>query len=81
MGVGEGVGFAGGGQGEEIGLERRDAVEAPGGVGQGLDEVGLDGAFGAQVVGERGAVGTVGLQIFGRHDDDLAGEAVAEGVQ
>ncbi len=29
--------MAGGGQGEEIGFERGGAVEAPGGVGQGLD--------------------------------------------
>src|ERR1700722_4245211 len=32
-------------------------------------------------VGERFYVGLIGREIFGRHDYDLTGEAVAEGVQ
>jgi len=67
--------------GEQIGFDRGDAVESPGGVGEGLDEVSFGGAFGL-VFGREGAeVSFVGFVILGGHDDDLAGEAVTESVE
>ena len=32
--------------GEQVGFERGDTVDAPGGVGQGLDQLGFGGALG-----------------------------------
>jgi hypothetical protein len=39
-------------EGEEVGFERDDAVEAPGDVGQGLDQVFFGGALGLVFVAE-----------------------------
>ena len=82
-GDGEGVldSVADGGEVEEIGFERGGAVESPGSVGEGLDEVGLGGSFGVVFVDERFHVTLVGGEVLGGHDDDLAGESVAEGVE
>jgi hypothetical protein len=68
-------------QGEEIVFECGDAVDAPGGVGEGLDEMGFDGAAGVVFVAEGVAVGAVGVEVFAGEDDDLAGESVPEGVE
>ena len=70
-----------GGEVEEIGFYRDDAVEAPGGVGQGLDEIGFGGALGMVFVCEGFEVALVGFEVLGGHDYDLAGESVAEGVE
>ena len=67
-------------EGEEVGFHGAEAVEAPGGVGEGLGEVGFGGALG-QVFGVEGlGVFLVGCEVVGGEDDDLAGKAVAEGV-
>src|SRR5580700_7388716 len=71
-GSGDGVGVALDGEGEEIGFEHGDAVESPEGVGEGLDQVGF-GVYGFYVM--------VGVEVLVGQDDDLAGEAVAEGVE
>jgi hypothetical protein len=68
-------------QSKEIVFERRDAVDAPGGVGEGLHQVGFAGAAGVVFVAEGVAVGAVGVEVFAGEDDDLAGESVAEGVE
>jgi hypothetical protein len=80
-GIGEVVEWAGDAHGEEICFEGRDAVEAPGGVGQGLDQMGFGCALRIVLVMERFQMGLITLEILGGHDDDLGCEAVAEGVQ
>ncbi len=77
----ERVGLARGGEGKEIGFKSSDAVEPPGGVGEGLDEVGFGGPFGLVFAGEGLEVALVGVEVLGGHDDELAGESVAEGVE
>ena len=62
-------------------LERGDAVEPPGGVGESLDELGFGGAFGLVFGGESAEVSVVGVVILVGHDDDVAGESVTEGVE
>ena len=62
-----------GGELEDIGFDGGDAVLAPGGVGQGLDEMGFGGALGIVFVGERFQVGLVCFEVLGGHDDDPAG--------
>ena len=76
MGCVDGGGVVGDAERKEIGLERRDAVELPGGVGEGLDELGFGGAFGLVFVEERSAVALVGGEIFGGQDDGVAGESM-----
>ena len=51
-----GVGGRGGGAGEHVGFEQRDAVEAPGGVGEFLDELRFGGSGGLVFVEELAAV-------------------------
>ncbi len=75
------VGLVGGGKGQEVGFEGGDSVQAPGGVGEGLDQMGFGCAFGMVFVGEGLVVALVGSEVLGGHDDDLAGESVAEGVE
>ena len=70
-----------GGAGEQVGFEQRNAIEAPGGVDQFLDELSF-GRCGGLVFGEElAAVGFVGGRVFGGQDDGLGGEAVADGVE
>ena len=66
---------------EQVVFERGDSVQAPGGVGESLDELGFGGAFGLVFGGEGAEVGVVGVVILIGHDDDVAGESVAEGVE
>ena len=66
---------------EELGLERGDAVEAPGGVGEGLDEVFFEGADGQEFIDEAAAVELVGGGVLGGQDGGVAEEAVAERVE
>ena len=76
-----GAGRAKGDVREDIGFKRGGAVESPGGVGQCLDEMDFGGALGMVFAGERGDVAVVGFQVLGVHDDHLAGESVANGVE
>ena len=66
---------------EQVVLERGDSVEPPGGVGESLDELGFSGAFGLVFRCEAAEVSVVGVVILVGHDDDMAGESVAEGVE
>jgi hypothetical protein len=80
--IGGGGGGGGGalGAGEEIGFQKRDAAEAPGGVGEFLDEMSFGGCGGLVFVQELAAVLLVGGGIFRRQDGGLGGQAVADGV-
>jgi len=69
-----------GGAVEEGGFEFGDAVEAPGGVGEFLDELRFGGSGGLVLVAEAAAVDFVGGAIFGRQDGGGGGEAMSEGV-
>jgi hypothetical protein len=69
-----------GGAVEEGGFEEWDAVEAPGGVGEFLGELGFGGGGGLVFVEELAAVELVGGGILGGEDGRMAGEAVSEGV-
>jgi hypothetical protein len=70
-GFGELVGEVDHAQGEEIGFEGGDAVEPPGGVGQSLDQLGLDDAFGLAFVDERFDVALVGFQVVAGEDNGV----------
>ena len=77
-----GVGSAGGyAEAEEVGFHGGYAVQAPGGVGQGLDQVLFGGADGTVCLRVRSQAPLVGCEVLAGHDYDLAGEAVAECVQ
>jgi hypothetical protein len=67
--------------GEQIGFERRDAADAPGGVGEFLGEVGLGGSGGLVFVEELAAVELVGGRVFGGKEGGTAGEAVCQSVE
>jgi len=76
-----GVSGRSGGAGEELGFEEWDAVEAPGGVGKLVDELGL-GRGGGVVLGEELLdVALEGGGVLGGEDGGAAGEAVLEGVE
>ena len=57
-----------GGAVEEGGFERGDAVEAPGGVGEFLGELGFGGSGGLVFVEEAAAMGVVSCLVFGGED-------------
>ena len=57
------------------------AVEGPAVGGDGLDEVGFQAADGGEGLVDAGAVFAVGDLVVGGQDVDLAGEAVAVGVE
>ena len=65
--------------GEQVGFHSADAVQAPRGVGQGLDEVRFGGTlglvFGVEGMGEF----EVDREIVGGQDDDLAADGMASG--
>src|SRR5689334_21914835 len=65
----------------EIGLNGGGAVHAPGGVDEGLDEMGFGGAFGLVFVEEGMGVPLIRGIVLSGEDDGLAGDAVAERVQ
>ena len=69
-----------GGAVEERGFEVRNAVEAPGGVGEFLGELGFGGSGGLIFVEELAAVALIGGEVLGSQDGGLAGKAVGEGV-
>ena len=80
VGVGGFVGFGEGAVCEEIGLEDSDPVEAPGGVGEDLDEVLLVRAEGAEVLLKRSQVLAILFEVFAGQDYELAGESMAQRV-
>ncbi len=69
-----------GGAIEEGGFEKRDAVEAPGGIGEFLGELGLGGGGGLVFSEELAAMALVGGGILRGEGGGAAGEAVGEGV-
>jgi hypothetical protein len=70
-----------GGAGEDVGFEERDAVEAPGGVGDFGDELRFGGRGGLVLVEKAAAMGVVGGRVLRREDGGGGGEAVAQGVE
>ena len=66
---------------EQAGFEERDAVEAPGGVGELLDELGFGGVGGLVFVSELAAVLFVGGRVFGGEDGGAGRESVSESVE
>ncbi len=65
---------------EEGGFEQRDAVEAPGGIGEFLGEVGFGGCGGLVFIEELAAMALVGGGVLRGEDGGAAGESVGEGV-
>ncbi len=65
---------------QQIGFEGGDAVEAPGGVGEFLGELGFDRGGRTALVEEMAAVLLVSGLVFGGQGRGAAQEAVAEGV-
>src|ERR1700722_8372465 len=70
-----------GSAGEQVGFEERDAIEAPGGVGELLDELGFGGSGGSVFVEEAAAMGVEGRLVFGRKDGGGGGQAMAQRIQ
>ena len=66
---------------EKVGFDSGGAVHAPGGIDEGLDELGFGGVFGVVFVQERLGVALISGVILGGQDDGLAGQAVAERVE
>ena len=67
--------------GEQPGFEQRDAIEAPGGVGDFRDELRFGGRGGLVLVAKAAAMGFVGGRVLGGEDGGGGGEAVAQGVE
>ena len=67
--------------GEQFGFEERDAAEAPGGIGDFLDELSFGGSGGFVFVEKLLDVEPVSVGIFGSKDGGAGGEAVTEGVE
>ena len=76
--LGEGVG---GTCGQEFGFEGGDAVEAPGGGGEGVDELFFESAEGLEVGEEALEVELELGGVLGGQEGGTAGEAMAEGVE
>jgi len=66
---------------EEIVLHGADAIEAPVGVGDGLESLGFKEAVRLELGVELGAVLLIGGEIVFGQNDGLASEPVAEGVE
>jgi hypothetical protein len=65
---------------EQFGFEEWDAVEAPGGVGDFMDELSFGGGGGLVLVEKLLDVALVDVRVLGGQDGGAGGEAVAEGV-
>ncbi len=74
--VGERVGVR-----EDPGFDEWDAVEAPGGIGEFLDELGFGGVGGLIFVAELAAVSLECGGVFGGEDSGFSRESMAEGVE
>ena len=68
-------------EGEDGIFEGAGAVESPLVLGDGLGEIGLDGAGRSEGFADGVALHLEGCPVFGCVNDDLAGKAVAKGVQ
>ena len=66
---------------EQLGLEERDAVETPSGVGDFVDELSFGGGGGDVLIEKLLDVALVGFEVFGGQDGGAGGEAMAEGVE
>jgi len=66
---------------EEIGFDSGGAVHPPGGVDEGLDELGFSGVFGVVFIQERLGMALISRVILGGEDDGLTREAVAPSVE
>jgi hypothetical protein len=75
------IGWRLGGAGEHFGFEERDSVEAPGSVGELLDELGFGGSGGLIFVEEAAAMVCIGGWVFGGEDGRGGRQAVAQGVE
>ena len=67
--------------GEQLGFEEWDAVEAPRGVGDFVDELSLRGVGGGVLIEKLLDVALVGVGVLGGQDCGARGEAMAEGVE
>ena len=67
--------------GKQIGFEEWNAVEAPGGVGDFVDQLGLGGGGGLILVEKLLDVALVGFGVLGGQDSGLGGETVAQRVE
>jgi len=75
------AGVRGHAEGEEVGFQGHDAVQTPGCVGDGLDQLFFGGEFGLVFGEEFLDMELVGGEGLGGHDHGLAGEPMAERVQ
>ena len=66
--------------GKQIGFEEWDAVEAPGGVGDFVDQLSLGGGGGGVLIEKLLDVALVGFGVLSGQDGSLGGETVAQGV-
>jgi hypothetical protein len=73
-------GLGAGGLGEQLGFEEWDAVEAPGGVGDFVDQLGLGGGGGFVLIEKLLDVALVSFGILSGQDGGAGSEAMAEGV-
>ena len=80
---GDGRFFAGwiGGAGEQIGFEERNAIEAPGGIGELADELGFGGGFGLVLVTELAVMILISGEVLPGQEGGAAGESVGESVK
>ncbi|MBV9769664.1 MAG: hypothetical protein JOZ32_08845 [Bryobacterales bacterium] len=70
-----------GGARENVGFEQRNAVEAPGGVDELLNELGFSGSGGLVFVRKSAAMVFKGGRVFGGEHGGSSGQAVAQGVE
>ncbi len=66
---------------EQLGFEQRDAIEAPGGVGDFVDQLRLGGGGGLVLIEELLDVALVGFGVLGGQDGGAGGEAMAQRVE
>src|ERR1700733_2445864 len=74
------LGFGVGVLGEELGLKQRNAIEAPGGVGDFVDQLSFGGGGGLVLVEKLLDVALVGFGVLGGQDGGAGGETMAESV-
>jgi hypothetical protein len=67
--------------GKELGFEEWDAVEAPRGIGDFVDELSLGGVGGLILIEKLLDVALVGFGVLGRQDSGLGSETVAQRVE